>query len=196
MLGLFRRSAHYACADAQPAAPATYAQWSECLDLLAQGLHDEECLARMGSGQLVWTAGVAPLFAQRLSEELQRRLGLCADRLTRDLRTGSSEQNVVKAILQARAQLFFLQRLCQLPMLPAPVKEQLLDEVQRFAERSQNSLLDSARADRSGRLASVLRNNPLTRYQDQPLAAAPAAASAPAAAAPIGAPGRRRNILF
>jgi hypothetical protein len=204
MLGLFRRpkapDAGVADATAQPpAVPQSYAQWSECLDLLAAGQHDADCLSRMQSGRLDWTVGVAPLFVQRLGDELQRRLTMCADRMTRDLRDSTAEVQVVRTILQARAQLLFAHRLCQLPALPDNVRSQLLDEVRRFAERSQQSLLGSAQADRSGRLASVLRHNPLTRYDDPGSAApAPGAASAAPAVAPhppAGAQARRRNIL-
>lgn len=205
MLGLFRRTAAKDGAAAGTQAPqlATYAQWSECLDRLAQGVEDEQCLARMVSGQLAWGTGVGPLFVKRLSEELQRRLTACADRMTRDLRSSAAEAQVIQAILQARSQLFFLHRLCQLPALPQTARTQLADEVRRFAERSQQSLLDSAQADRSGRLASVLRNTPLTRY-DAPAADATPAPAAPdmhaapsstSASASSDPPVRRRNIL-
>lgn len=204
MLGLFRKAA----AQGGPAGGgealelATYAQWSECLDRLARGDDDEQCLARMARGQLAWGTGVGPLFVKRLSEELQRRLTACADRMTRDLRSSAAEAQVVRAVLQARGQLFFLHRLCQLPALPETARSQLADEVKRFAERSQQSLLDSALADRSGRLASVLRNNPLTRYDapgPDPKDAAPATAALQPPATPPSASGdmpvRRRNIL-
>lgn len=205
MLGLFRRTAAKdGPADGGAASElATYAQWSECLDRLAQGLEDEQCLARMARGQLAWGTGVGPLFVKRLSEELQRRLTACAERMTRDLRSSAAEAQVVRAILQARSQLFFLHRLCQLPALTETARTQLTDEVKRFAERSQQSLLDSAQADRSGRLASVLRHTPLTRY-DAPgpeptgTPAAPAISATPpstSAAAPGDLPVRRRNIL-
>lgn len=185
-------------------APQAYAQWSRCLDALAEGDKDEDCLHQLYEGQLEWTGGVAPMFAKRIGDEVQRRLGVCADRLTRDLKIGGHETLVVRAILQARGQLNFIHRLCHLPVLHEASRLHLSAEVRKFAERSQQSLEDSALADRSGQLVTLLRNNPLTRYLDvtmaQPTpdaaepsrsAAVPSNSSAGSATGP-----RKRNILI
>lgn len=187
--------------------PRTYAQWSACLDSLSEGTQDEACLTCMAQGELSWSGGVAPLFAERLSKEFESRLRRYADWLTRDLRLSGDESLVVRAILNTRNGLCFLNRLAQLPVLPETLRVHLSDEVRKFAERSQQSLEDSAKTDRSGRLPVLLRNNSLLRYQVAIDAAAPAgttaaslappgagAAQVPSAAVPaVGA--RRRNIL-
>lgn len=183
-------------------APLTYAQWSQCLERLAAGLEDEACLAQMGRGQLAWSGGVGPLFAQRLADEFNARLTRCSQRLTRDLHAGADEGSVVRAIVNARQALFFLHRLAQLPPFADTLRTHLTTEVQGFAQRSQQSLEDSARADRSGRLRLLLQNNSLLRYAllDAPPPATPCAApapSAPAAPAVAATAGpRRRNILI
>ena len=51
-----------------PEGPSTYAQWSQCLDRLADGTQDEDCLEGMARGQLSWSGGVGPLFAQRVNQ--------------------------------------------------------------------------------------------------------------------------------
>lgn len=177
------------------AAPQSYAQWSTWLDRLAQGDDDARCLAQLHQGQLSWSGGVAPLFVERISTEVQRRLGLCAERLTRNLRLGADESLVVRALLQARHELAFIHQLCRLPAVPESTRSQLGAEVRKFAERAQQSLLDTAQSDRSGRLASLLRHNALTRYANPPaqneLHDTPAPTTVETAA---GAP-RRRNIL-
>ena len=175
-------------------APASYAQWSQCLDALARGDDDENCLQTLYAGSLHWSAGVAPLFVERLSGEVQRRLNVCADRLQRDLHGSGHESLVVRAIVQARTQLYFVHRLCLLPALPSDTRSQLADEVRKFAERSQHSLEDSARADRSGQLATLLRNNPLTRYVA--LAQPPDVQSPPTPASMPAQSPRKRNILL
>lgn len=181
--------------------PQTYAQWSACLDRLAAGQEDEACLALMGQGTLQWSGGVGPLFAQRLAEEFNARLTRCSQRLTRDLQSGADEASVVRAIVNARQALFFLHRLAQLPPFAETLRSHLTREVRGFAERSQQSLEDSARADRSGRLRLLLQNNPLLRYDTQtaPPPGTPALPAAPASAAPpapSAAGPRRRNILI
>jgi len=181
--------------------PQTYAQWSAGLDRLASGLEDEACLVHMGQGSLDWSGGVGPLFAQRLADEFNARLTRCSERLTRDLRAGADEGSVVRAIVNARQSLFFLHRLAQLPVFAETLRLHLTSEVRAFAERSQQSLEDSARSDRSGRLRLLLQNNPLLRYDalTAPLPIAPAAPAAQASTAPLASPpagARRRNILI
>lgn len=191
--------------------PQTYAQWSACLDRLASGLEDEACVALMGQGRLEWSGGVGPLFAQRLADEFNARLTRCSEHLTRDLRAGADEGSVVRAIVNARQSLFFLHRLAQLPAFAETLRLHLTGEVRGFAQRSQQSLEDSARSDRSGRLRLLLQNNPLLRYDTltvalplpspapSAMAAAAPGAAAPGAAAPMATPpagARRRNILI
>lgn len=186
---------------APPTGPQTYAQWSACLDRLSSGLEDEACLVYMGQGMLEWSGGVGPLFAQRLADEFNTRLTRCSERLTRDLRAGADEASVVRAIVNARQSLFFLHRLAQLPAFAETLRLHLTSEVRGFAERSQQSLEDSARSDRSGRLRLLLQNNPLLRYDTltAPLPTPCAAAAPPPATAPLATPPagtRRRNILI
>ncbi|WP_454904256.1 hypothetical protein [Variovorax gossypii] len=181
-----------------PEGPRTYAQWSECLDQLAAGTQDEACLAHMGGGELSWSGGVGPLFAQRLADEFNARLTRCSGHLTRDLRMGADEGSVVRAILNARQSLFFLHRLAQLPVFAETLRAHLTSEVRKFAERSQKSLEDSAQADRSGRLRVLLQNNNLLRYDTLTVStvASPSmqASSALTDMPPSGM--RRRNILI
>lgn len=158
--------------------PRSYAEWTAWLDRLARGDDDEGCLQALHAGSLDWTPGVAPLFVQRLGDEIQRRLRVCSERLTRDLGHASEESRLVRALLLARQQLVFVQQLCRLPTLPQPVQQQFEVELSRFAERAQSSLLETARADRSGWLASLIRHNALTRYEAAPPASVPAAGGA------------------
>ncbi len=190
-----------------PEVPRTYAQWSACLDVLSAGTQDEACLDVMRRGDLAWSGGVATLFAQRLADEFNTRLSRCSDWLTRDLRQGSDESLIVRAVLNARQGLRFLHRLAMLDVFPATLRTHLSDEVRKFAQRSQQSLEDSAKTDHSGRLLVLLRNNTLLRYE---MLTEPASAGTPASmssslpsSSPLGSgftasPSsgtRRRNIL-
>lgn len=181
-------------------APRSYAQWSQCLDRLATGLEDEACLEHMGRGQLSWSGGVGPLFAQRLADEFNARLTRCSEHLTRDLKSGVDEGAVVRAILNARQSLFFLHRLALVPAFAETLRTHLAAEVRKFAQRSQQSLEDSAQADRSGRLRLLLQNNNLLRYDtlSPPVQQAPGTTPAPVSTVqpPIHSGARRRNILI
>lgn len=188
-----RRARPAPVATPNDTAPRTYAQWSSWLDRLGHGDDDVHCLEQLRQGQLSWTSGVAPLFLQRLGDEIQRRLRECQDRMNRNLRLGGTDETlVVRALLQTRSELAFLHQLCQLPALPEATRQQLSDGLHKFAELSQQSLLDSAQADRSGRLASLLHHNPLTRYTTVSGAATDPVSPT---AAPADGPPRRRTIL-
>lgn len=180
-------------ADFDEAPLSSYAQWSSCLDALSKSDNDESCLKRLRAGSLNWTGGVAPMFVERVSHEVQRRLGICSTRLTRDLQMGAQEVVIVRAIVQARQQLDFVHRLCHLPALPETTRQQLAAEVATFAQRAQSSLQDSAKADRSGRLEVLFKNNPLTRYLGA------GASSLPCSSPEVSSSGSKptkRNILL
>lgn len=186
--------------------PRSYAQWSVWLDRLSEGLQDEACLDAMCAGELNASGGVVTLFSQRLAEEFNARLMRCSEHLTRDLSIGNDESQVVRAILNARKHLAFLHRLAHIESFPATLRTHLTDELRKFAQRAQQSLEDSARTDRSGRLLVLLRNNPLVRYepaaQDGGAASTAramgmGAAVGAAAQHPLSQTGaRRRNIIL
>lgn len=181
----------------QLAPPRSYIEWSACLDLLEQGLDDAATLAAMERGALGWTSGVAELFSERLNTTLNLRLQRCADQLTRQLRSGADEVTLVRALLNTRATLAHLRRLATLAPFPAMLQEHVSDVLKDYAERTQASLEDNARTDRSGRLASLLRNNSILAYAAAP--GAPGSPAMPAQPAPGSASSpsapRRRTFL-
>lgn len=144
--------------------PHNYAEWSACLDSLQAGGQDEELLAAMSKGSLAWNAGTAPLFSERINAAFTERLNKCADRMQRDFQTGRDEVTVVRTLLDARRTLAFLFRVAVIPAFPAQLSELLSGEVQRYAQRAQQSLEDSAQSDRSGTLLNLIRHNSLLQY--------------------------------
>lgn len=132
----------------------------------------------MSQGTLSWTSGVANLFSERIGSAFSVRLGRCADRMERDFKSGSDETTVVRAMLDTRRTLTLLYRIATVPAFPEILREHLTSEIRSYADRAQQSLEDSAKHDRSGRLASLLRNNSLLRYQPEP-APAPVVSVAP-----------------
>jgi hypothetical protein len=175
--------------------PVSYAEWSACLDLFESGLDDTAALAAMQAGTLGWTSGVAERFAERIAGVFNQRLSRCADRMARELRLGSDEVTLVRSMGETRRTLGLLHAVAHVATFPPVLQQHLSSSVKTYAARTQQSLEDSARQDRSGRIGSTVRNNSVLRYEEQ---AGPAAAdpSNPARQAPPALPGtRRRNIL-
>lgn len=148
--------------------PTTYAEWSDCVDIFETGEQDDAVVLAMSSGTLNWNSGVATLFSERISGAFNIRLQRCADRMERDFKTGGDETTVVRALLDTRRTLTLLHRVATIPSFPDMLREHLTGEIRRYAERAQQSLEDSAKHDRSGRLASLMRNNSLLRYEPTP----------------------------
>lgn len=148
--------------------PATYAEWSDCIDAFELGEQDDNIVITMSGGTLNWNSGVATLFSERISSAFSARLQRCAHRMERDFRTGGDETTVVRALLDTRRTLTLLHRVATIPPFPDMLQEHLAAEVRRYAERAQQSLEDSSRHDRSGRLASLMRNNSLLCYEQVP----------------------------
>jgi hypothetical protein len=175
-------------------APHSYNQWSDCLDCLEKGLDDAATLAVMEQGTLEWTSGVAELFSGRISATLSVRLQRSADQLSRQLNSGADEVTLVRALLNSRRTLIGLKKLGTLTAFPALLQAHLLNELKTYAERTQNSLEDNAKSDRTGRLSNLIKNNSILGYESAPLAATtPGTGGAePDASQPVI---RRRNIL-
>lgn len=170
--------------------PTTYSEWSDCVDAFEGGEHDDDVVLAMSHGTLNWNSGVATLFSERISDAFNARLKRCADRMKRDFKTGGDETTVVRSLLDTRRTLTLLHRVAIIPSFPETLREHLAGEIRRYAERAQQSLEDSAKHDRSGRLASLMRNNSLLRYEPAPepsASEAPALKVSEAAAQPVSA---------
>ncbi len=159
--------------------PTTYADWSDWLDVFAKGGRDAEVLSALGSGRMSWSPGVAEMFGKRLSETLSERLTSCGESLSRNMSRSSEETSLLRAIFDTRRALLLLHRFSSLAPLPELLSKHLCAQVASFAQRTQSSLEDSAKKDRSGRLSSLFRNNTLVNYASQSEAATTSSAQAP-----------------
>lgn len=174
--------------------PRTYSEWSACLDSLEAGLNDHATLEAMKQGTLEWTSGVAEMFSERISKTLSIRLQRCADQLSRQLSSGADEVTLVRALTNTRSTLGNLCILTTLPAFPEILTTHLSKELHLYAERAQMSLEDSARSDRTGRVASLIRNNSLKNYNKGRVESVVAPPISPVQPVPP-ATARRRNIL-
>lgn len=166
--------------------PATYAQWVEFLSQLKEEhAGEQELLDVMESGTIVWSSGVAENLARRFAEIFNIRLKNANDRFQVELnRAGSHEIHIVGCILALRKRLGFLQRLATLKPLHPEIHKSLRDTLDQFCANCQKSLEESARSDRSGQLARILRHNPVKiAYSESSLSAPPPTPSGESAAA-------------
>ena len=139
--------------------PKTYADWTVLLTLFKERGHDEEVLAAMQEGSLSWQSGVAERFTAQLMNAVEVRLGAASEVFSRSMQHARDERETIAALLGLRRTLSFLLRAVDLPALPKEQRAALCKMVAEHAERMQESLLDTARSDRTGRMMSIVRSH-------------------------------------
>ena len=146
--------------------PATYAEWSELLDKFRKKEDsDEEILATMQSGTIAWQTGVAERFSQKLIGAVNFRMNSAIDKFQKDMsRSSGQERAIIQALLLLRKEFAFLYQAISLPVIPEKDRASYSALVRGQADKTQCALEESARKDRTGKLASLLRNNRVNNF--------------------------------
>lgn len=142
----------------------TYADWSQWFEAFAEGGQDDYLLSRAAaSTPMLSSGGLADTFARRASETLGMRLDGVGLMLQSGLSRVRTDQDAVRAILNARNAFVLLRRYAELPCWSEALRSGLASLIEQHMAERQKTLLRNAAADRSGRLAAAIRNNPLDR---------------------------------
>lgn len=145
--------------------PKTYAEWVAVLDMLKNKTNDEDVLSAMRNGTVEWQSGVAERFSKKLIAVVNHRMNSATDKFQREMsRSHGQERDVVQALLALRKDLFFMSKVVDLPTLPDEERRQYYQLVVSQADKIQKSLEDSAKGDRTGKLASIIRNNKVNAF--------------------------------
>ena len=146
-------------------APSTYSEWMGVITKFKNRTDDEATLALMQCGTLDWQSGVAERFAQRLIDAVNFRMNAATDRFQREMNHAYGQERViVQALIGLRRELSFLAKAINLPVIPEKDRRQYVQLVYDQADSIQNSLEDSAKRDRTGKLASIIRNNKVNTF--------------------------------
>lgn len=146
--------------------PQTYAEWCNCLNYLNDSRYDHEIKNILSEGTLSWTSGVAERFSERLATVFNERLKECAQRLNRTISHNYDEASLLTGLLAARRTLSFLYEIATLECFPELLQKHLTDELERYANQTQSSLENSALADRTGKLLSLIKHNSILNYSE------------------------------
>ena len=140
--------------------PNTYSEWVVVLDMLKAKSDDEAVLAAMQNGTIEWQSGVAERFAKKLVDVINYRMNVATDKFQKEiLRSNGQERVIVQTLLALRKEFCFLSKAINLPAIPAEDRRQYYQLVISQADSVQKSLEESAKKDRTGKLASIVRNN-------------------------------------
>ena len=140
--------------------PKTYSEWANIFDMLKNKTDDDAVLSAMHKGTVEWQTGVAERFAKKLIDAINFRMNAASDKFQKDMtRSNGQEREIVPALLSLRKEFCFLSKAVNLPAIPENDRNRYLQLVLDQANSVQSSLEDSAKKDRSGKLASIVRNN-------------------------------------
>lgn len=140
--------------------PRIYSDWAAVLLMLREKSDDEAVLQAMQRGTIEWQTGVAERFTRNLTDSVNFRINEAIDRFQRDMsKTRGHERVIIQSLLALRRELEFLSKAVNLPAIPADYRRQCYNLVISQANSIQKSLENSAKKDRSGKLASIVKNN-------------------------------------
>lgn len=145
--------------------PHTYYEWNEVFQLLHDKTDDENVLQAMYQGTIEWQSGLAERFAKKLTDVINYRLNKATDAFQKKLNhSNGQEGSIIQALLDLRKELLFLSKAIALPAIPDKDREQYKNLVIEQASTIQRSLEDSAKRERTGKLASIVRNHPVNKF--------------------------------
>ncbi len=145
--------------------PSTYSEWIKVITLLKEKKDDENVLKVMQQGTIEWQTGVAERFAKKLIEAVNYRMNLASDRFQKNLMNARGQESaIVNALLGLRKEMMFLSQVVNIPVLPEKERQHYVQLVISQANSMQSSLEDSAKTDRTGKLASIVRNHKVNSF--------------------------------
>ena len=141
-------------------APKIYADWVKVFNILKSGEDDENILALMQEGIIVWQSGVAERFLKRLVEAVNFRLNKATDNFQKSRQTDENE--IIQSLMQLRRELQFILKAVDINTIPVKEKTELRNMIINQSNSIQESLEKSAESDRTGKLSSIIKNNKVT----------------------------------
>lgn len=138
-------------------APKIYADWIKVLDVLKSAEDDENALALMEKGEIVWQSGVAERFLNKIVAAMNFRLKRAIDNFQKSFK--GDENETIKAIMQLRKEFQYILKVVNIKALPEEKRKVLSNEVIAKSNAVQESLEKSSESDRTGKTASIIKNN-------------------------------------
>jgi len=140
--------------------PKTYSEWVETFDILKAKTNDDAVLQALHGGTIEWQSGVAERFAKKLTDTVNARMNAAADKFQKDMNNARGhEGHIVQALITLRKEMSFLSQAINLPAIPEKDRCRYHQLVLKQADKMQTSLEDSAKIDRTGKMASIVRNH-------------------------------------
>lgn len=144
--------------------PTIYAEWIPVLEKFGRGEQDGDVVAALQAGRLPLFQEVLERFTVRLKDAMDKRYA----RLVKQFQEQGGVQNpdqVESGLKHLQQGLDFLKQAVTLPALPENMRREFPGEIQRGADRLQQSLEKSALQDPTGQLRHLLQLYPVNRLE-------------------------------
>lgn len=145
--------------------PRIYGDWVEIMDIIKSKINDADALKAMQAGKLEWQLGVSERFTKNFSEMLNYRMNKAITAFEKEssLLRGQ-ESGLVRVLLALRKEFSYLVKLTDITAIPQEYRLQFTAIVVNQADKVQASLEASAKNDRSGKLANIIKNNKVNNF--------------------------------
>lgn len=147
------------------ASPNTYKEWSDILELLEAGKDDDAVAFAIAGGKADFGSGSMERLGARWTQTFDTRLVRISNELNRALQGARDEIWMGRALLDARRKLLFLLHVATLTVVHPTISRHLVTMLDSFAAQADSSLQESAKTDRSGRTAQIMRHNALAPFR-------------------------------
>lgn len=144
--------------------PRTYSEWSRLLVMLKKQTNDAEVLAAMRNGAIEWQSGIAERFSQKLVDAINARMNSASDKFQLSMGRSSGDAGVIRAMDNLRKEYCFLCQAVDIPCIPENIRKQYMDLINDQADKTQESLEESAKRDRSGRLSFLVKQHRVNNF--------------------------------
>ena len=145
--------------------PSVYYEWVELLDMLKGKTDDSAVLNALQKGTVEWVPGVSERLTRKFTDAINSRIKAASESFIYEINNNyGQEASVIHAVLTLRKEMDFLSQAVSLPVIPENERVQYYSLVRKQADYMQTLFEESAKADRSGKMASIARNNRINTF--------------------------------
>ena len=140
--------------------PSNYSEWHTLMDEIAKSPRNNDYIQFVRTGTVSWTSGVAERFIQTVSNMIRNRVNAAQNTYQRQMKNSNGRDMAVSNALGALTKEYrYLYQISASLPIPQEYVDQMKKMIQDQADNTYNSLMDSVKADRTGKLTSIVRSS-------------------------------------
>lgn len=139
--------------------PNSYSEWCMLMDEIGSSPRNDDYIQMVRQGTVSWTSGVAERFVQCVSNTMRKRINAAQDVYQKQMRGSmGADVAVARALSVLTKEYRYLYQLSLALPIPTEYVQQIAKMIQDQADLTHKNLMDSAKADRTGKLAFIVKS--------------------------------------